>query len=391
MTIIKNPEDYVLKIYDYIIVGAGLAGSTIARLLCDEGYKVKIVDKRDVVGGNCYTYKQDNIMIHKYGPHIFHTSNPEVWEFVNRFAEFNNFINQPIAVTENNELYNMPFNMNTFSKMFNTRWPEEVKDIINLEIKEYCKSHPDINNLEDQAINMVGTTIYNKLIKGYTEKQWNAKCTDLDPSIIKRLPLRFTYNNNYFDDKYQGIPVEGYTAMIENMIEDIDIELNCDFKENKDRLLSEARNLIYTGSIDEFFDYKYGKLGYRSLKFSLQRMNTSNYQGNAVVNYTGTYPDYTRTVEHKHFNDDKSDITYVTFEYPETSGDPMYPLLDEDNIKLYQKYLDLQKSSIKPANATIGNIYFAGRLGKYKYFDMDDVIEDCIKLVDSIIFKRQMC
>lgn len=367
------------KKYDYLIVGAGLAGSTIAYLLKENHYKVKVIDKRNFIGGNCHTSYKDGIHIHDYGAHIFHTSNKKVWDFVNKFADFNDFVNSPLAVTEDNELYNLPFNMNTFSKMFNTRWPNEVMTIIDNEAVDYFRNRDGITNLEEQAISMVGYTIYNKLIKGYTEKQWGKSCRDLDPSIIKRLPLRFTYDNNYFNDKYQGIPETGYTSMIDNMLRNIDVELGVEFT---DSMLEEARHVIYTGSIDELFDYELGKLEYRSLKFVTEKLDAKNYQGNAVVNYTGNTPDYTRIIEHKHFNNDDSDVTYITYEFPVSSGDPYYPINNEANNNLYKQYLKLSE------NKYDDKMIYAGRLGKYKYFDMDDVIEDCMNIVNNILDKE---
>ena len=256
------------KKYDYLIVGAGLAGSTIAYLLKENHYKVKVIDKRNFIGGNCHTSYKDGIHIHDYGAHIFHTSNKKVWDFVNKFADFNDFVNSPLAVTEDNELYNLPFNMNTFSKMFNTRWPNEVMTIIDNEAIDYFRNRDGITNLEEQAISMVGYTIYNKLIKGYTEKQWGKSCRDLDPSIIKRLPLRFMYDNNYFNDKYQGIPEMGYTSMIDNMLRNIDVELGTEFE---DYMFEEANYIIYTGRIDELFNYQLGELEYRSLNFITEK------------------------------------------------------------------------------------------------------------------------
>lgn len=368
------------KEYDYLIVGAGLAGSTIAYLLKENHYKVKVIDKRNFIGGNCHTSYKDGIHIHDYGAHIFHTSNKKVWDFVNKFADFNDFVNSPLAVTEDNELYNLPFNMNTFSKMFNTRWPNEVMTIIDNEAIDYFRNRDGITNLEEQAISMVGYTIYSKLIKGYTEKQWGKSCRDLDHSIIKRLPLRFTYDNNYFNDKYQGIPETGYTSMIDNMLRNIEVELGVEFNDN---MLEEAKHVIYTGSIDELFDYELGKLEYRSLKFVTEKLDAKNYQGNAVVNYTGNTPDYTRIIEHKHFNNDDSDVTYITYEFPVSSGDPYYPINNEANNNLYKKYLELSE------NKYGDKIIYAGRLGKYKYFDMDDVIEDCISIVNDILDKEE--
>lgn len=368
--------------YDYVIVGAGLAGSTLAYLLNQMDFKVKVIDKRDTVGGNCYTEERDGIDIHIYGPHIFHTSDEEVWEFVNKFANFNNFINSPMAVAPNGEIYNMPFNMNTFSKIFGVKTPREALLKIRDDIYEYYKTHSNkITNLEEQAISMVGPKIYELLVKGYTEKQWGKSCTELSSDIIRRLPLRFIYNNNYFNDKFQGIPIDGYTKMIENMLKGIEVECNVDFMKNKEKYLEEAEYIIYTGRIDEYYNYMFGELEYRSLKFKTEKLNIFNYQGNAVVNYTGRTPDYTRIVEHKHFNPDKlSSVTYITYEYPSKIGDPFYPLSDENNIKLYQKYKDYSEKDDK--------VIFAGRLGKYKYFDMDDVIRDCLDLANSIIYKR---
>lgn len=370
--------------YDYVIVGAGLAGSTLACLLNQMDFKVKVIDKRDTVGGNCYTEERDGIDIHIYGPHIFHTSDEEVWEFVNRFMEFNNFINTPVAVASDGKVYNMPFNMNTFSKIWpDVKTPQDAILKIKSEIDKYSKLHENnfISNLEEQAISMVGTTIYELLVKGYTEKQWGKSCTELSPDIIKRLPLRFIYNNNYFNDKFQGIPIDGYTKMIENMLKGIEVECNIDFMKNKEKYLEEAEYIIYTGRIDEYYNYIFGELEYRSLKFKTEKLPCSNYQGNAVVNYTGRTPDYTRIVEHKHFNPNKiSNVTYITYEFPSKSGDPFYPLSDKDNIELYQKYKDKSDEDDK--------VIFAGRLGKYKYFDMDDIIRDCLDLAKSILYKR---
>lgn len=366
--------------YDYIIVGAGLAGSTLAYLLNQADFKVKVIDKRNVVAGNCYTEERDGIDIHIYGPHIFHTSNEEVWDFVNHFTRFNNFINTPMAIAPDGNIYNMPFNMNTFSKIWpDVTTPNEAMIKIQEEINRAGINY--ISNLEEYAINTVGTTIYNLLVKGYTEKQWGKSCIMLSPDIIKRLPLRFTYNNNYFNDKYQGIPIYGYTNMIQNMLKGVEVELGVDFIENRDTIEKEAKYIIYTGKIDEYYNYEFGKLEYRSLRFVTEKLPCSNYQGNAVVNYTGRTPDYTRIVEHKHFNSDKiSNCTYITYEFPSKTGDPLYPLSDIDNIELYQKYKDKSSKDNK--------VIFAGRLGKYKYFDMDDVIEDCLKMANDIIYKR---
>ena len=363
--------------YDYLIVGAGLAGSTLAYLLNQADFKVKVIDKRNIVAGNCYTEEKDGIDIHVYGPHIFHTSNEEVWEFVNHFTRFNNFINTPMAIAPDGNIYNMPFNMNTFSKIWSdVTTPNEAMIKIQEEINKAGINY--ISNLEEYAINTVGTTIYNLLVKGYTEKQWGKPCIMLSPDIIKRLPLRFTYDNNYFNDKYQGIPKYGYTNMIQNMLKGIEVELGVDFIENREVLEQEARYIIYTGRIDEYYNYEFGKLEYRSLRFVTMKHEISNYQGNAVINYTGNDPKYTRIIEHKHFNPDKiSNCTYITYEFPSKTGDPFYPLSDKDNIELYQKYKNKSDEDDK--------VIFAGRLGKYKYFDMDDVIEDCLKMANDII------
>ena len=366
--------------YDYLIVGAGLAGSTLAYLLNQADFKVKVIDKRNVVAGNCYTEEKDGIDIHVYGPHIFHTSNEEVWEFVNHFTRFNNFINTPMAIAPDGNIYNMPFNMNTFSKIWpDVKTPNEAMIKIQEEINKAGINY--ISNLEEYAINTVGTTIYNLLVKGYTEKQWGKPCIMLSPDIIKRLPLRFTYDNNYFNDKYQGIPKYGYTNMIQNMLKGIEVELGVDYIENREVLEQEARYIIYTGRIDEYYNYEFGKLEYRSLRFVTMKHEISNYQGNAVINYTGNDSKYTRIIEHKHFNPDKiSNCTYITYEFPSKTGDPFYPLSDKDNIELYQKYKNKSDEDDK--------VIFAGRLGKYKYFDMDDVIEDCLKMANDIIYKR---
>lgn len=372
------------KMFDYLIVGAGLAGATCARLLSRQGYKILVIDKSNHIGGNCYTENRDGIEVHLYGAHIFHTDNERVLQFLSNYTKFNSFINSPIAITEDKEIYNLPFNMNTFSKMFGVCKPVEVKEIIDNEIAEYKKIHPNINNLQDQAINMVGTTVFNKLIKGYTEKQWNDACYNLDPSIIKRLPLRFTYDNNYFNDKYQCIPAEGYTKMMENMLssDNITVWTEVDFKKHKNILERIAKYIIYTGRIDEYYDYQFGELEYRSLNFMHVKLDTDNNQGNAVVNYTGHDVGFTRRIEHRHFDKNcKSDVTWVSTEFPtslDEKGIPCYPVNNEKNNTIYRKYKEL-------ADSQSSYISFAGRLGCYKYFDMDDVILDCMNLCSDLV------
>lgn len=359
--------------YDYIIVGSGLFGSVCAYELNKAGYKILVIDKRNNIGGNIYTENVNNINVHKYGAHIFHTSNKEIWDYINQFAEFNNYINSPIA-NYKGEIYNLPFNMNTFSKIWdNVITPKDAKEHI---IKE--KYIGEITNLEEQAKSLVGTTIYEKLVKEYTEKQWGKECKDLPPFIIKRLPVRFTYNNNYFNDKYQGIPIGGYTQIIEKLLEGIDIILNENYLDNKDKYKN--NKTIYTGPIDEYYDYCYGKLEYRSLKFEEELLLTDNYQGNAVVNYTSDDVPYTRIIEHKHFENIECDWTIITKEYPvsiEKGKDPYYPINNDKNNELYSKYKELADKDDK--------VIFGGRLGSYKYYDMDKTIEQALKLVRQLV------
>ncbi len=367
-----------MKKYDYLIVGAGLFGSTVANKLHQNGKKVLVIDKRNHIAGNVYTENIEGIEVHKYGAHIFHTNNKEVWEYVNSFSDFNRFTNSPIARI-GNEIYNMPFNMNTFSKLWkDVITPEDAKKRIEKEKSELSVKIP--NNLEEQAISLVGKTIYEKLIKGYTEKQWNKSCKELPAFIIKRLPVRFTYDNNYFDDEYQGIPIGGYTKMVENMLSGIDIELNTNYFDNKQYYNKIANKIIYTGMIDEYFDYKLGKLEYRSLRFDMKIYDIDNFQGNAVVNYTGDEVKYTRVIEHKHFDtSNKSDKTVVTYEYPEnwtSQNEAYYVINDEKNEKLAERYKELSKKE--------ENVIFGGRLAEYKYYDMDDVIMAALECVDKI-------
>ena len=362
-----------MKKYDYLIVGSGLFGSIFAYEANKKGKKCLVIDKRSHIGGNIYTKNIDGIQVHQYGAHIFHTSNKEVWQYINQFAEFNRYTNSPIARYKD-ELYNMPFNMNTFNKLWGVITPIEAKNKIEKEKKEAGIANP--KNLEEQAISLVGKTIYEKLIKGYTEKQWGKKATELPSFIIKRLPVRFTYDNNYFNDTYQGIPIGGYTKIIEKMLEGIDVKLNCNFFDNREELEQLAEKIIFTGPIDEFYNYEFGELEYRSLKFETDILNEENYQGNAVVNYTEYEVPYTRIIEHKHFEYGTQPNTVITKEYPDSwnrEKEPYYPINDEKNNKLYEKYKLL--ASKNP------NIIFGGRLGEYKYYDMDKVILKALNCV----------
>ena len=362
------------KKYDYLIVGAGLFGSTVANRLKNMGKKVLVIDKRSHIGGNVYTEDVENIHVHKYGAHIFHTDYRDVWDYVNSFVEFNRFTNSPVAIIDNN-VYNMPFNMNTFAKLWDdVITPEDAKRHIEEEKRVMGNREP--RNLEEQAISLVGRTIYEKLIKGYTEKQWNRKCNELPSFIIKRLPVRFTYDNNYFNDRYQGIPIGGYTKLVTKMLDGIEVRLNTNFFDSKEDFIDMADKIIYTGAIDEYFDYKYGKLEYRSLKFDVKVFDMENYQGNAVINYTGSEVPYTRVIEHKHFdNTCISDKTVVTFEYPadwRPGMEAYYVINDEKNDKLADKYRRLASKE--------KNVIFGGRLAEYKYYDMDDVIKKALDL-----------
>lgn len=364
--------------YDYLIVGAGLYGAICAYELSKQGFKCLVIDKRNHIAGNIYTEEIEGIHVHRYGAHIFHTSNKEVWDYINQFSEFNNFINQPVARYKN-ELYNLPFNMNTFTKLWKDVFtPEEAKKRIDEEKAAYHIDEP--KNLEEQAINLVGPTIYEKLIKGYTAKQWGCPCTELPPFIIKRLPVRFIFDNNYFNDRFQGIPVGGYTRIIEKMLSGIETRLNYDFFDHKDELMRIADKIIYTGQIDRFFDYCYGPLEYRSVRFENEVLDVSNYQGNAVVNYTEYDIPFTRIIEHKHFEFDlNSPKTVISKEYSSkwnVGDEPYYPLNNSKNNELYEKY--------KVLAAQYNNIYFGGRLGLYKYYDMDDTIEAALSFLSKV-------
>lgn len=351
--------------YDYLIVGSGLFGTTFARLATDTGKSCLIIDKRNHIGGNCYTENIEGINVHKYGAHIFHTNNKFVWDFVNQFAEFNNYINSPKAISNDGKMYSLPFNMNTFYELWGTRNPSHAKMII--EVQKF-KGIP--TNLEEQALSLVGEDIYQTLIKDYTEKQWGRPAKDLPSFIIKRLPLRFTFDNNYFNDKYQGIPIGGYTKMFEKMLDGIEVKTDTDYFLDREYFNSIAKTIVYTGCIDEFFDYEFGELEYRSLKFKHEIIETDNYQGNAVINYCQKYPKYTRIIEHKHFEKVSSTKTVVTYEYPEKYERgliPYYPINDFSNQEKYSKYKEKAKS--------LTNFIFGGRLSEYKYMDMHVVIE----------------
>ena len=359
--------------YDYLIVGSGLFGSTIANRLKKDNKKVLVIEKRDHIAGNVYTENIEGINVHKYGAHIFHTDYKDVWDYVNSFVEFNRYTNSPIARYKN-EIYNMPFNMNTFSKIWtDVITPEDALRHINEEKKEITG---EPKNLEEQAISLVGRTIYERLVKCYTEKQWNRDCKELPAFIIKRLPVRLTYDNNYFNDRYQGIPIGGYTKLVEKMLEGIEVQLNTDYLSNKEYFDSLAEKIVYTGPIDEYFNYSLGELEWRSLKFVNKTYDTDNYQGNAVVNYTSHDQEYTRSIEHKHFEfvtDNKK--TIVTYEYPkdyEKGLENYYTVNDDKNNALADKYRELANKE--------KNVIFGGRLAEYKYYDMDDVIKRALDI-----------
>ncbi|MGN0530903.1 MAG: UDP-galactopyranose mutase [Eubacterium sp.] len=364
------------KKYDYLIVGSGLFGSIFAYEANKRGKKCLVIEKRNHIGGNIYCENVHGINVHKYGAHIFHTSNKEVWEYINRFAEFNNYINSPVAVYKD-ELYNLPFNMNTFSKMWGIKTPAEAKAIIEEQKAQYHIENP--KNLEEQALSLVGKDVYEKLVKGYTEKQWGRSCTELPSFIIKRLPVRYTYDNNYFNDRYQGIPIGGYTKIIEKMLDGIDVLLETSFEDYKSKNDISDMKIIYTGNIDEYFGYKYGALQYRTVRFETEYLpDTDNYQGNAVVNYTEREVPYTRIIEHKHFEFGTGEGTVISREYSSEWSvgiEPYYPINNDENNALYQKYEELARGE--------KNVIFGGRLGKYKYYDMDKVIESALEAVKN--------
>ncbi|ABS40542.1 UDP-galactopyranose mutase [Clostridium botulinum] len=359
--------------YDYLIVGAGLFGSIFAYEATKRGKRCLVIDKRNHIGGNIYCDNIEEINIHKYGAHIFHTSDKDIWNYINRFIEFNRFTNSPIA-NYKGELYNLPFNMNTFNKLWGVITPKEAKEEIEKQKREAGIKEP--KNLEEQAISLVGTDIYEKLIKGYTEKQWGRSATELPDFIIKRLPVRFTYDNNYFNDTYQGIPIGGYNPIIEKMLENCEVRLNVDFFKHRKELEAIAEKIVYTGMIDEFYDYKYGVLEYRSLRFETEVLDLENYQGNAVINYTDKETSYTRVIEHKHFEFGTQQKTIVTKEYPsewEKGDEPYYPINDKKNIELYEKYKDLAVKEDK--------VLFGGRLADYKYYDMHHIVGKALEKV----------
>lgn len=382
--------------YDYLIVGTGLFGAVFASEMRNAGKRCFCIDRREHIGGNIYTAEDHGIQVHRYGAHIFHTSDKRIWDYVNRYAEFNNYVNSPVAVY-GDEVYNLPFNMNTFSKMWGIRTPREAKEIIERQRKE-APSEP--SNLEEQALSLVGRDVYEKLVKGYTEKQWGRSCTELPAFIIKRLPVRFTYDNNYFTDRYQGIPVGGYTGIVEKLLEGIPVRLGVSFREFvqstgakvpgrgavncSGELESSDRGdvfdkVLYTGMIDEYFDYCLGELQYRSLRFETELLeDCDNYQGNAVVNYTAREIPYTRIIEHKHFEFGTQPDTIITREYPvawRRGDEPYYPINDEHNGELYRQYAALAEKE--------KNVLFGGRLGQYRYFDMDKIIAEALKLAES--------
>ena len=356
--------------YDYLIVGAGLYGAVMARQLTQAGKRCLVIDRRSHIAGNAHTEIVDGIPVHRYGAHIFHTSDREVWEYVNRFARFNHFINSPIAVY-GDEVYNLPFNMNTFSRMWGIKTPAEAQAIIDRQRADHSDGEP--RNLEEQALRLVGTDIYRKLIQGYTEKQWGRDCRELPAFIIRRLPCRFTYDNNYFSDPFQGIPEEGYTALTEKLLAGIEVRLNTDYAELIRQEPAIAKMTIYSGCIDEFFGYRLGPLQYRSLRFETETLPMENFQGNAVVNFTHRDVPYTRIIEHKHFTFGTQPDTVITREYPtqwQPGMEPYYPINDEMNNARYRDYLTLAAS--RP------DVRFGGRLGRYRYYDMDQVIRSAL-------------
>ncbi len=363
--------------YDFLVVGAGLYGAVFAHEAKLKGRNCLVIDKRGHIAGNLYTREVEGIQVHEYGAHIFHTSDKEIWNYINQFAEFNNYINSPVAVYRD-ELYNLPFNMNTFSKMWGIRTPQEAKEKIAAQIADLHIAEPQ--NLEEQALSLVGEDVYRKLVKGYTEKQWGRDCTELPAFIIRRLPLRFTYDNNYFSDRYQGIPFGGYTAMVERMLEGVTVRLGVDYLEHRIDFDGMADRVIYTGQIDRFFDYCEGVLAYRMVRFEQEILECDNYQGNAVVNYTEREVPYTRIIEHKHFEFGTQPKTVISKEYPSEwhkGEEPYYPVNDEKNNAVYEMYKRLAAKEKK--------VIFGGRLGEYRYYDMDKVVGRALKMSRQVL------
>ena len=361
--------------YDYLVVGAGLYGAVFAHEAKKAGKKVLVIDKRPHIAGNIYTEEVEGINVHRYGAHIFHTSDTQVWQYINQFADFNHYINSPVAVYKD-ELYNLPFNMNTFSKMWNIKTPDEAMKIIDEQRAACAVGEP--KNLEEQALSLVGRDVYEKLVKGYTEKQWGRSCTELPAFIIKRLPCRFIYDNNYFNDCYQGIPIGGYTSAVEKMLEGVEVRLNTDYLEHRDEYENLAKKIVYTGMIDQFYNYKLGVLEYRSVRFETEILECANYQGNAVVNYTDREIPYTRIIEHKHFEFGKQNKTVISREYSsewKKGDEPYYPVNDEKNNVLYDQYRQLADKEDK--------VIFGGRLGAYRYYDMDKVIRAALDMCEK--------
>ena len=362
--------------YDYLIVGAGLYGAVMARQAVKSGKTCMVIDKRDHIAGNVYCKEIEGINVHEYGAHIFHTNNKEVWEYVNQFTEFNRFTNTPVA-NYHGEIYSLPFNMYTFNKMWNVVTPEEAK--AKIEEQRMAAEITEPQNLEEQAISLVGTDIYEKLIKGYTEKQWGRSCKELPSFIIKRLPVRLNYDNNYFNALYQGIPIGGYTQMVANMLEGIEVQLGVDYLENREQWDAKAKTVIYTGSIDGFYDYAYGPLEYRSVRFETEVLDMPNYQGNAAVNYTDSETPWTRIIEHKWFEFGTQEKTVISKEYSsewKVGDEPYYPVNDEKNTELYELYKAKAQEEEK--------VIFGGRLGEYKYYDMDAVIASALNAANNI-------
>lgn len=359
--------------YDVLIVGSGLFGAVIACEAVKKGKKVLVVEKRNHIAGNCYTESVDGINVHKYGAHIFRTNDKAVWDYLQQFCEFNNFVNSPVANFKG-ELYNMPFNMNTFHALWGVNTPQEAKD----KIAEQCVPCENPKNLEEHILALAGKDIYEKLVKGYTEKQWGKSCDELPPSIMRRIPLRFIYDNNYFNDRYQGIPIGGYTAVIEKMFEGCDIELGVDYLARKEELDASADMVIYTGTIDSYFDYCFGALEYRSLRFEHESLDVENYQGVAVMNFNDRETPYTRIIEHKHFEFGKQPTTVISREYPQTwviGEEPYYPMEDEANRSRYAQYLEKAQHESK--------VRFGGRLGEYRYYDMQDTIKSALSKAEA--------